>query len=47
MYVFESDKGIECMGDDFVAQTDTEMIQHLKEHQAKGDHIRPSLLRSR
>lgn len=44
VYVYESDRGFECCGDDFICKTSDEMKEHLREHVKKGDHVRPSLL---
>lgn len=52
LYIFDSTSGgIECCfcrlfpKDDFVAQTQEEMIEHIEAHVAAGHHVRPSLRR--
>jgi len=53
VYVYESESGFVCCsctltgGDDFadfVCKTEGEMHEHLLAHDAKGDHVRRSLL---
>jgi len=47
VYVYEdTEDKIVCCGDDFKCDTEAEMVAHLKEHKAKGDHVRPSLILS-
>ena len=45
VYVYEHvEGGFICEGCDFKAAEDAGMVAHLQQHQAQGDHIRPSLL---